>query len=33
MTFFLFHLLFISLMGTAAFFVLHEHERDVGFVY
>ena len=33
MTSFLIHVLFISLIGTAAFLVVHEHERDVGLAY
>ena len=33
MTSFLIHVLFISLIGTAAFLVVHEHERDAGLAY
>jgi hypothetical protein len=33
MTSFLIHVLFISLIGTAAFLVVHEHERDRKLAY
>jgi len=33
MTSFLIHVLFISLIGTAAFLVVHEHERDARIAY